>query len=143
MPYYMPNFLLQKVFGIPPDLLLYLAIALFWLVAILYLKYSIIFLYISRGDGDALVKLVATSLFAVIIIGVLLFTSIQKESLENDRISEHYKISRSGNKLNFTRTDGAFYLTKYISVEIAKEKEKQYLILVDNKTYEINKDDVK
>lgn len=143
MPDYMPNFLLQKLFGIPPDLLLYLAIALLWLVAILYLKYSTIFLYISRGDGDALVKLVATSLCAVIIIVVLLFASIQKESLKNDRISEHYKISRSGNKLNFTRTDGAFYLTKYASVEIVKEKEKQYLILVDNKTYEINKKDVK
>lgn len=143
MPDYMPNFLLQKLFGIPPDLLLYLAIALLWLVAILYLKYSTIFLYISRGDGDALVKLVATSLCAVIIIVVLLFASIQKESLKNDRISEHYKISRSGNKLNFTRTDGAFYLTKHASVEIVKEKEKQYLILVDNKTYEINKKDVK
>lgn len=143
MPDYMPNFLLQKLFEIPPDLLLYLATALLWLVALLYLKYSTIFLYISRGDGDALVKLVATSLFAVIIIGVLLFASIQKESLENDRISEHYKISRSGNKLNFTRTDGAFYLTKYISAEIAKEEEKQYLILVDNKTYKINKKDVK
>lgn len=143
MPDYMPNFLLQKLFGIPPDLLLYLATALLWLVALLYLKYSTIFLYISRGDEDALVKLVINSLFAVIIIGVLLFASIQKESLENDRISEHYKISRSGNKLNFTRTDGAFYLTKYISAEIAKEEEKQYLILVDNKTYKINKKDVK
>lgn len=143
MPDYMPNFLLQKLFGIPPDLLLYLATALLWLVAFLYFKYSTIFLYISRGDGDALVKLVVTSLFAVIIIGVLLFASIQKESLENDRIATHYEINKVGNNLVFQRKDKASYLVKSKSVEIKKENEKEYVLLVDDKTYKINKDNVK
>ena len=143
MPDYMPNFLLQKFFGISPDLLLYLATALLWLVAFLYLKYSTIFLYISRGDGDALVKLVVTSLFAVIIIGVLLFASIQKESLENDRIATHYEINKVGNNLVFQRKDKASYLVKSKSVEIKEENEKEYVLLVDDKTYKINKDNVK
>lgn len=143
MPDYMPNFLLQKLFGIPPDLLLYLATALLWLVAFLYFKYSTIFLYISRGDGDALVKLVVTSLFAVIIIGVLLFASIQKESLENDRIATHYEINKVGNNLVFQRKDKASYLVKSKSVEIKEENEKEYVLLVDDKTYKINKDNVK
>ena len=143
MPDYMPNFLLQKLFGIPPDLLLYLATALLWLVALLYLKCSIIFFYISRGDRDALVKLVAVSLFAVIIIGVLLFASIQKESLENDRITTHYEINKVGNNLVFQRKDKASYLVKSKSVEIKEENEKEYVLLVVDKTYKINKDNVK
>lgn len=86
-----------------------------------------------------------------VIVGLLSFllvlnisqSNLQKESLANETITTHYEISKVGNKLVFERKDKANYLVKSESAEIAEEKENQYLILVNNKTYKINKKDVK
>lgn len=69
-------------------------------------------------------------------------SNLQKESLANDTVSTHYEINKVGNNLVFQRKDKASYLVESKSVEIKEENEKEYIFLVDNKIYKINKEDV-
>lgn len=59
-----------------------------------------------------------------------------------DTVSTHYEINKVGNNLVFQRKDKASYLVESKSVEIKEENEKEYIFLVDNKIYKINKEDV-
>lgn len=70
-------------------------------------------------------------------------SNLQKESLANDTVTTHYEINKVGNDLVFQRKDKVTYLVESKSVEIKEENEKEYVLLVNDKTYKINKDDVK
>lgn len=90
-------------------------------------------------------------ILSIILTGFLLISirwsinqsNLQKESLVNDTVATHYEIHKVGNNLVFQRKDKVTYLVESKSVEIKEENEKEYILLVDNKIYNINKDDVK
>lgn len=157
----MPEFLLQNFFGLKYDSIVILNVVvliLFAIPTVLYIfavaKLSLEIISdpknSSRGSVNFSGYVIGLAALTVI-VGLLSFllvsnisqSNLQKESLANETITTHYEISKVGNKLVFERKDKANYLVKSESAEIAEEKENQYLILVNNKTYKINKKDVK
>lgn len=157
----MPEFLLQNFFGLKYDSIVILNVVvliLFAIPTVLYIfavaKLSLEIISDPKNSSRRSVNFsgyVIGLAALTVIVGLLSFllvsnisqSNLQKESLANEIITTHYEISKVGNKLVFERKDKANYLVKSESAEIAEEKENQYLILVNNKTYKINKKDVK
>lgn len=157
----MPEFLLQNFFGLKYDSIVILNVVvliLFAIPTVLYIfavaKLSIEIISDPKNSSRRSMNFsgyVIGLAALTVIVGLLSFllvsnisqSNLQKESLANETITTHYEISKVGNKLVFERKDKANYLVKSESAEIAEEKENQYLILVNNKTYKINKKDVK
>ena len=157
----MPEFLLQNFFGVKYDSIVILnviVLILFAIPTVLYIfavaKLSLEIISDPKNSSRRSVNFsgyVIGLAALTVIVGLLSFllvsnisqSNLQKESLANETITTHYEISKVGNKLVFERKDKANYLVKSESAEIAEEKENQYLILVNNKTYKINKKDVK
>lgn len=157
----MPEFLLQNFFGLKYDSIVILNVVvliLFAIPTVLYIfavaKLSLEIISDPKNSSRRSVNFsgyVIGLVALTVIVGLLSFllvlnisqSNLQKESLANETITTHYEISKVGNKLVFERKDKANYLVKSKSAEIAEEKENQYLILVNNKTYKINKKDVK
>lgn len=157
----MPEFLLQNFFGLKYDSIVILNVVvliLFAIPTVLYIfavaKLSLEIISDPKNSSRRSVNFpgyVIGLAALTVIVGLLSFllvlnisqSNLQKESLANETITTHYEISKVGNKLVFERKDKANYLVKSESAEIAEEKENQYLILVNNKTYKINKKDVK
>lgn len=157
----MPEFLLQNFFGLKYDSIVILnviVLILFAIPTVLYIfavaKLSLEIISDPKNSSRRSVNFsgyVIGLAALTVIVGLLSFllvsnisqSNLQKESLANETITTHYEISKVGNKLVFERKDKANYLVKSESAEIAEEKENQYLILVNNKTYKINKKDVK
>ena len=157
----MPEFLLQNFFGLKYDSIVILnviVLILFAIPTVLYIfAVAKLSLEIISNPKDSSRRSMNFSGYVIglgaltIVIGLVSFllvlnisqSNLQKESLANETITTHYQISKVGNKLVFERKDKANYLVKSESAEIAEEKENQYLILVNNKTYKINKKDVK
>ena len=157
----MPEFLLQNFFGLKYDSIVILNVVvliLFAIPTVLYIfavaKLSLEIISDPKNSSRRSVNFsgyVIGLAALTVIVGLLSFllvsnisqSNLQKESLANETITTHYEISKVGNKLVFERKDKANYLVKSESAEIAEEKENQYLILVNNKTYKINKKDVR
>jgi hypothetical protein len=157
----MPEFLLQNFFGLKYDSIVILNVVvliLFAIPTVLYIfavaKLSLEIISDPKNSSRRSVNFsgyVIGLAALTVIVGLLSFllvsnisqSNLQKESLANETITTHYEISKVGNKLVFERKDKANYLVKSESADIAEEKENQYLILVNNKTYKINKKDVK
>lgn len=157
----MPEFLLQNFFGLKYDSIVILNVVvliLFAIPTVLYIfavaKLSLEIISDPKNSSRRSVNFsgyVIGLAALTVIVGLLSFllvsnisqSNLQKESLANETITTHYEISKVGNKLVFERKDKANYLVKSESAEIAEEKENQYLILVNNKTYKIDKKDVK
>lgn len=89
-----------------------------------------------------ILSIILTSFLSILMMWNIGQSNLQKESLANDTVSTHYKINKVGNNLVFQRKDKASYLVESKSVEIKEENEKEYIFLVDNKIYKINKEDV-
>lgn len=157
----MPEFLLDRFFGFNYDVVSVVVgvpLVLFAIFLIIHICIFAKMLYekISDPKGFEHRSLEIIPIFTGLILSIILtgFLSIsmrwsinqsnlQKESLANDTVTTHYEINKVGNDLVFQRKDKVTYLVESKSVEIKEENEKEYVLLVNDKIYNINKDDVK
>lgn len=157
----MPEFLLERSFGLSYDVVAVLngvALALFAIPLIIHACIFAKMLYGKISDPKGaehrrfeffpiimglILSIIITGFLSISMMWIVGDSKLQKESLANDTVTTHYEINKVGNDLVFQRKDKASYLVESKSVEIKEENEKEYVLLVNDKTYKINKDDVK
>ena len=157
----MPEFLLDKFFGFNYDAvsaLIGVPLVLFAIFLIIHICIFAKMLHEKISDPTRfkhrtleIIPIFTGLILSMVITGFLLISmkwsvsqsNLQKESLANDTITTHYEINKVGNNLVFQRKDEVSYLVESKSVEINEENEKEYILLVNNKVYKINKDNVK
>ena len=157
----MPEFLLERSFGLSYDAVAVLngvALALFAIPLIIHVCIFAKMLYEKISDPKGaehrrfeffpiimglILSIIITGFLSISMFWIIGDSKLQKESLANDTVTTHYEINKVGNNLVFQRKDKASYLVESKSVEIKEENEKEYVLLVNDKTYKINKDDVK
>lgn len=89
-----------------------------------------------------ILSIIITGFLSISMMWIVSESNLQKESLANNTVITHYEVNKVGNNLVFQRKDKASYLVGSKSVEIKEENEKEYVFLVDNKIYKINKEEV-
>lgn len=154
------EFLLERSFGLSYDVVAVLngvALALFAILLIIHICIfaKMITEKISDPKGfehrslqifpifmGLILSIIITGFLSISMMWIVSESNLQKESLANNTVITHYEVNKVGNNLVFQRKDKASYLVGSKSVEIKEENEKEYVFLVDNKIYKINKEDV-
>ena len=157
----MPKFLLERFFGFDYDVVsvvIGVPLVLFAIFLIIHICIFAKMLHEKISDPKGfkhrsleIAPIFTGLILSIILTGFLLISmkwsinqsNLQKESLANDTVTTHYEIHKVGNNLVFQRKDKVTYLVESKSVEIKEENEKEYILLVNNKIYNINKNDVK